>query len=151
MNEYLETKDPYTTCGMIVLDIDYFKYVNDTFGHLFGDQVLCALADLLRGLFDEDDIVMRFGGDEFIVFIPGPVSEVSLNAKMDRIRSELTAKSREKLGFPATISAGAVITRQGLPEVTELIKMADAALYQSKHGGKNRITIHLLDFETASK
>ena len=85
------------------------------------------------------------------MFIPGPVSEAALNNKMGRIQAKLTAKSQEKLGFPTTISAGAVITRQGLPEVTELIKMADAALYQSKHGGKNRITIHLLDFETASK
>ena len=69
INEYLRDKDPYKTCGMIVVDIDYFKYVNDTYGHLFGDQVLVALANLLKEIFKEKDIVMRFGGDEFAVLV----------------------------------------------------------------------------------
>ena len=149
--DYFENAEGHAPCTLIFIDFDDLKSINDAHGHMVGDSALRIVSEILRSNFRSTDIVGRFGGDEFIVFIPGPVSEAALNNKMGRIQAELTAKSQEKLGFPTTISAGAVITRQGLPEVTELIKMADAALYQSKHGGKNRITIHLLDFETASK
>ena len=149
--DYFENAEGHAPCTLIFIDLDDLKSINDVHGHMVGDSALRIVSEILRSNFRSTDIVGRFGGDEFIVFIPGPVSEAALKSKMGRIQAELTAKSQEKLGFPTTISAGAVITRQGLPEVTELIKMADAALYQSKHGGKNRITIHLLDFKAASK
>lgn len=149
--DYFENAEGHAPCTLIFIDLDDLKSINDVHGHMVGDSALRIVGEILRSNFRSTDIVGRFGGDEFIVFIPGPVSEDSLNAKMGRIRAELADKSREKLGFSTTISAGAVITRQGLPEVTELIKMADAALYQSKHGGKNRTTIRLLDFEAAAK
>ena len=69
INEYLSSKDPYASCGLMVIDLDYFKYANDTYGHLFGDQVLIAFARMLRLLFDEKDVLMRAGGDEFVVFL----------------------------------------------------------------------------------
>ena len=69
IGEYLKNKDPYATCGMIMIDVDYFKYANDTYGHLFGDEVLAAVARILRGMFDKKDVLMRAGGDEFVVFL----------------------------------------------------------------------------------
>ena len=69
INKYLNRKKPFDSCGMIVLDVDCFKLVNDNYGHLFGDKVLARLAMLLKEVFrDNDSILMRAGGDEFVIF-----------------------------------------------------------------------------------
>ena len=59
INEYLKNKDPYASCGLMLMDIDYFKYANDTYGHLFGDRVLIQVASLLQTMFDDDAVIMR--------------------------------------------------------------------------------------------
>ena len=69
IDRYLQAKDPYASCGMLVIDLDFFKNVNDCYGHLFGDKVLQEFARLLRTLFRSSDILVRFGGDEFVVFL----------------------------------------------------------------------------------
>lgn len=69
IDRYLQSKDPYASCGMLVIDLDFFKNVNDCYGHLFGDKVLQEFARLLRTLFRSSDILVRFGGDEFVVFL----------------------------------------------------------------------------------
>lgn len=70
INKYLNRKKPFDSCGMIVLDVDCFKLVNDNYGHLFGDKVLARLAMLLKEVFrDNDSILMRAGGDEFVIFV----------------------------------------------------------------------------------
>ena len=69
IDRYLQAKDPYASCGMLVIDLDFFKNVNDRYGHLFGDKVLQEFARLLRTLFRSSDILVRFGGDEFVVFL----------------------------------------------------------------------------------
>ena len=70
INKYLNRKKPFDSCGMIVLDVDCFKLVNDNYGHLFGDKVLVRLAMLLKEVFrDNDSILMRAGGDEFVIFV----------------------------------------------------------------------------------
>ena len=150
VNEYLETKDPYTTCGMIVLDIDYFKYVNDTFGHLFGDQVLCALADLLRGLFGEDDIVMRFGGDEFTVLIKD-IGHADLMQKGMELIEACRTLSFEGKDYTLTCSAGICFLPENESGYTfdELFGNADWALYRAKENGRNQYVFcdHLRRFE----
>ena len=67
IDRYLQAKDPYASCGMLVIDLDFFKNVNDCYGHLFGDKVLQEFARLLRTLFRSSDILVRFGGDEFVI------------------------------------------------------------------------------------
>lgn len=69
IDRYLQAKDPYASCGMLVIDLDFFKNVNDRYGHLFGDKVLQEFARMLRTLFRSSDILVRFGGDEFVVFL----------------------------------------------------------------------------------
>ena len=66
---YLEEKDPYASCGLLVIDVDFFKNVNDRYGHLFGDKVLREFARLLNTLFKREDVLARIGGDEFLVFM----------------------------------------------------------------------------------
>ena len=67
IQKYLLTKDPFASCGMMLIDIDYFKNVNDNYGHLFGDTVLIELARVLTMMCEEKDIVIRAGGDEFMI------------------------------------------------------------------------------------
>lgn len=69
IDQYLREKDPYASCGLLVIDVDFFKNVNDRYGHLFGDKVLQELAHLLQTLFSKKDILVRAGGDEFLVFL----------------------------------------------------------------------------------
>ena len=70
INRYLNSKNPFEACGMILLDIDYFKAVNDHYGHLFGDKIILSLTDLLKKLFsDKNSVLVRAGGDEFVIFI----------------------------------------------------------------------------------
>lgn len=143
--QYFENAGEHAPCTLIFIDVDGLKAINDTHGHLAGDEVLRAVGELLQSNFRSTDIVGRFGGDEFVVFAPGPVSEQVLAEKTTQIREQLAERTRQSLGFVATISAGAVIAEMGLPEVTDLIRRADTALYQSKRDGKNRLTVHRLD------
>lgn len=75
IDQYLREKDPYASCGLLVIDVDFFKNVNDRYGHLFGDKVLQELAHLLQTLFSKKDILVRAGGDEFLVFLKVYISE----------------------------------------------------------------------------
>lgn len=143
--EYFESAGEHAPCTLVFVDVDDLKTINDTHGHLAGDEVIRAVGNILQESFRSTDIVGRFGGDEFVVFAPGPVSEATLVEKTARIRELLAERTRQRLGFVATISVGAVISEMGLPEVTDLIRRADSALYQSKRSGKDRITVHRLD------
>ncbi|MEI3244921.1 MAG: GGDEF domain-containing protein [Lachnospiraceae bacterium] len=69
ISEYLAKKSPFSSCGMMVIDIDFFKNINDNYGHLFGDEVLTKFAAFLRTFFAEKDIFVRAGGDEFVVLL----------------------------------------------------------------------------------
>lgn len=69
ISEYLSEKDPYSSCGMMVIDMDYFKNINDNYGHLFGDEVLTRFSEFMRTFFRSKDILVRAGGDEFVVFL----------------------------------------------------------------------------------
>ena len=104
INEYLSTKDPYASCGLMVIDLDYFKYANDTYGHLFGDQVLVAFARLLTSMFEEKDILIRAGGDEFVVFLKDISHTALVKKSMQLINAarELTFKDK---GYSVTCSA----------------------------------------------
>ncbi|MDO4305337.1 MAG: GGDEF domain-containing protein [Eubacteriales bacterium] len=69
INDYLAAKTPYSSCGMMIVDLDYFKNVNDTYGHLFGDKVLFEFSRLLLSCFGNEDIIIMAGGDEFVIFL----------------------------------------------------------------------------------
>ncbi|HIW60275.1 MAG TPA: diguanylate cyclase [Candidatus Anaerobutyricum avicola] len=138
INEYLKEKDPYATCGMMVLDVDYFKQANDRYGHLFGDQVLVELAGLLVSMFDAKDIVMRAGGDEFVVFLKDISHSALVKKGMKLVEAvrELRFAERE---YSITCSVGICFLGENISGYTydQLFENADWALYRAKENGRN--------------
>lgn len=135
--------------AMLVIDIDNFKQVNDRKGHFVGDQVIQCIADKLRDTFRSTDILGRFGGDEFIVFIKNIYSEKIVFEKTAR----LCAAVREAydLGvdaFTVSLSIGIAFASDSAITYQQLFKRADQALYLAKSNGKNRFEVYDCALET---
>lgn len=127
------------TRGLLVfIDVDDFKEVNDTYGHACGDAVLRALGGAIAGSFRTSDIVMRAGGDEFVVFAPGLVEEDHVMASVKRLRERVAALVFvDKPDLSVTISLGCVVNDGSYPDFATLRARADDLLYQVKQGGKD--------------
>jgi diguanylate cyclase len=123
---------------LAILDVDRFKEINDRYGHPTGDDVLCAVADTLRGCCRAVDIVARYGGDEFLlVFSETDVRGAEIAAK--RIRRQLDALTFENApDLRCTVSVGAAEADQETTNVEAWIRRADAALYRAKDAGRDR-------------
>jgi diguanylate cyclase (GGDEF)-like protein len=128
-----------TATGLLILDIDHFKMVNDTHGHPAGDEVLRRVAERLRMVVRPGDAVGRYGGEEFIVILPACGEDVVPIA--DRIREKVQSEPIPfgKTHIPVTVSIGTTVSREGTHFVDTLIKVADSALYKAKRGGRNRV------------
>jgi diguanylate cyclase (GGDEF)-like protein len=133
-----------TPLSLVMVDIDHFKKVNDTFGHLEGDKVLCKIASLLKDSVRKKDIVARYGGEEFVLILPGAGLEESAMIA-ERIRRLVENTPMQIIGqaqINLTVSLGISnfpIHRPNSKE--ELVKMADQALYEAKEEGRNRVCI----------
>ncbi|MCF8026114.1 MAG: GGDEF domain-containing protein [Desulfobacteraceae bacterium] len=125
--------------SLVMMDLDNFKQVNDTYGHDAGDAVLAAFGALVRENCREGDFPARFGGEEFIAFLPHTPANDALNFA-DRLRKLLSQQDILENGRRITLSAGISELRAG-DSLDELIKRADNALYQAKHQGRNRCAI----------
>lgn len=138
INEYLKNKDPYATCGMMVIDVDYFKQANDRYGHLFGDQVLVELARLLTRMFDAKDVIMRPGGDEFVVFLKD-ISHATLVKKAMQLVKAVREIHFEGKDYAMTCSMGICFLKENVSGYTydQLFENADWALYRAKENGRN--------------
>ena len=129
----------------LMLDIDHFKKINDTYGHAAGDAVLRQLAELLRRSSRSEDLVFRYGGEEFAAVLTNANLRIALQIG-ERIRSlvEKADFQWEDQRIPVTLSVGAAISTGSEPDSLALIQSADAALYQAKENGRNRVmTINL--------
>lgn len=122
-----------------MLDIDHFKSINDTYGHPVGDQVIRGLAWLLKGRLRSSDLIGRYGGEEFMIALPGVDMERAM-AVIDRIRKAFSALPHAHAGgaLYATFSAG-IASYPGIDTAVELTEAADEALLQAKRLGRNRI------------
>jgi len=122
-----------------IFDIDHFKKINDTYGHLVGDEVLCGFARLLESNLRQYDFLGRFGGEEFVVIAPG-IRENDVNTLYERLRAAVADNPiPTKAGnVSITVSIGATIWR-GKEKMDELLAATDSALYQAKRGGRNRV------------
>jgi diguanylate cyclase (GGDEF)-like protein len=126
--------------ALLMLDIDYFKQVNDTYGHLLGDKVLCTIARLLVDSVRPGDLVGRFGGEEFIILLPFASSEEALR-RAQAIQRLLAQRefSSGKAAFRVTVSIGIGCYPQDGGKADELVAAADRAMYRVKEGGRNGI------------
>jgi len=134
-----------TPLSLMIVDIDYFKKVNDTYGHTEGDKVLCKIASLLKNSVRKDDTVARYGGEEFVLVLPGAKLEVtSVIAERIRRLVETTLFEVGQTQIHLTISLGiSNLPSHRARSKEELIKMADQALYHAKRGGRNRVCIFM--------
>lgn len=121
-------------CAMLMIDLDDFKYINDNYGHAIGDEVIRNVASLLQRIFDADDLIGRFGGDEFVVFMQN-VSTETVRRKVEQFRRILSNEQDD--AFVLTCSIGVLILDQAEISLDALFKKVDAAMYKIKHNGKN--------------
>ena len=126
--------------SVAMLDIDFFKKVNDTYGHAAGDNVIRALANLLRQRLRRIDSLGRYGGEEFLVVLPDCPAEQALRV-LDEIRQRFAELKFIAGGteFSVTLSAGIASTEADSSSAGELLEKADQALYAAKNGGRNQV------------
>ncbi|MBI4401018.1 MAG: diguanylate cyclase [Nitrospirae bacterium] len=128
--------------SLLILDLDHFKRVNDTFGHLVGDLVLKTVAATLHRILKESDVLARYGGEEFIVVLPRTDTGAAV-VVAERLRVAIADLSFGKLAPAApdhvTISVGVATYPTHASTVSDLIRSADQALYQAKTSGRNRV------------
>lgn len=126
--------------SLLMIDIDHFKKVNDTYGHPVGDYVLKALAEICKSILRDVDIVVRFGGEEFIVILPSTnISGALLTAERIRFAVEKYEFVYEDISLKATVSIGATSYDNDDWTDKDLIKAADIALYEAKKNGRNQV------------
>jgi diguanylate cyclase (GGDEF)-like protein len=126
--------------GLLLLDVDHFKRVNDVYGHPAGDAVLCQLAKLLQAGVRVTDVAARFGGEEFAVLLPelsGPLEAVMA---AEKIRTAIESATFPQVG-KLTVSVGVSLASPDDADVSPLIDRADAALYDAKRGGRNAVVL----------
>ena len=136
-----------TPLSAVVIDIDQFKRVNDVFGHLYGDEVLRRVGGLLpTALRVKDDLVARFGGEEFVILLPNTKSEMAMIVAervcrlVEMVGTPVSGQGSEKPAMLITVSCGvSTYVPDGRLSRERLLKMADRALYQAKANGRNRV------------
>ena len=122
---------------LLSIDLDYFKLINDRYGHAVGDQVLAHVATVIKGALRESDCVARFGGEEFVVLMPDMPAHNALGVA-ERIRALLHEPSRLP---PCTVSIGVACQASVVEGLEQLLSRADAALYLAKERGRDRIEL----------
>lgn len=123
----------------VLIDLDLFKSVNDTYGHVFGDKVLKQFADTVKKNLGENDLIARFGGEEFMILF-GTDNEEEIITTMDTISKEYAIFSEKEKGKEFTFSAGAAIYGKN-SSITDIFTTADKRLYKAKAAGRNMIVM----------
>lgn len=140
--EFANFKRYNTPLCCILLDIDHFKSINDSYGHDIGDLVLKNLAETISSLLREGDIFARYGGEEFMVLLPNTELNSAFHiAQRLRERIAETKIRLDEEDITYTISLGVTKTEDRDVSIEEIIKRSDQALYKSKSDGRNRVTI----------
>jgi diguanylate cyclase (GGDEF)-like protein len=123
---------------LAVADIDHFKKINDRFGHVYGDEVLILIANILRAAFRAQDRIFRFGGEEFVVLLRS-VTQDSARRALERFREKVEAHDFPQLG-KVSVSIGYVVITNDSP--VEILGHADQALYYAKEHGRNQVAFY---------
>lgn len=132
--------------SVLLLDLDFFKRINDTHGHLVGDRVLIAVAAVLRLGLRQNDVVSRFGGEEFLLILDGMSCNSAKNVA-ERCRQQIAAcvvldDSGQRVPLSASFGVACVVTGNHPIAVDDVLRQADQALYQAKENGRNQVVGH---------
>ena len=141
-----------TPLGVVMMDLDHFKDFNDTFGHAAGDALLSALANVITTGIRAEDIACRYGGEEFLLIMPGASLETT-RERAENLRQavkNLQVKYQDQLLKSTTISLGVAIFPDHGLTAEEVIAAADAALYRAKQAGRDRVEIARLNSPAAA-
>ncbi len=141
--EFNRTKRHPSDFSLAILDIDFFKKVNDTYGHQYGDYVLKTVASLMKQAFRKTDLLYRYGGEELIMIMPETNIEGGV-IPVQRLRRMIEDYDFDYNGIKSkvTVSIGLTMNYQGFNSPAEILKSADEALYKAKESGRNRVVLH---------
>ncbi len=145
---FTEAKKKGTDLSCLMVDIDFFKSVNDNYGHSTGDQVIKAVADALKTATREMDLIGRYGGEEFVVVFPNLNLEKAAQIA-ERIRKFIEEKPCSGISITISLGASSIESNAGKP--SELIDQADKALYTAKESGRNRVVTWGKEFSTVTE
>jgi diguanylate cyclase (GGDEF)-like protein len=129
------------TVGLMLADLDHFKQINDTYGHLAGDKVLQAVAAKLKSALRSYDTIGRYGGEEFLVVSPGCDEETILR-RAEHLRASIASEPviTPEGNISVSLSLGAAVSAGATPQ-DQFLKSADEALYRAKRSGRNRVEL----------
>jgi diguanylate cyclase (GGDEF)-like protein len=132
----------HSTTGLLMLDLDHFKRVNDTYGHLTGDVVLKEVTRRMSQAVRSYDMVARYGGEEFLIVLPG-CNKDQIQECAERVRSAIASAPImvHNSEIPVAVSIGATVAIGGVTTETDVVAAADAALYEAKNSGRNRVVL----------
>lgn len=128
-----------TSFSVLAIDIDFFKHVNDTFGHDVGDIVLQKLAQHMRDVSRADDVICRIGGEEFLMLLPSTNAQIAAQVA-ERLRALVESSAFDAAG-KITISLGVANWPDSSNEIVTVLKAADEMLYKAKKSGRNRVEV----------
>ena len=138
----MEVANTQKPVSVMIFDIDHFKRVNDNYGHASGDQVLKTVAQRVSGSIRDFDLLARYGGEEFVVIMPSTPADISLMVA-ERLCGMIANNPFEASGSESpldiTVSIGVATTTDPMVTADELLRRADAALYEAKNGGRNQV------------
>lgn len=139
--EFIMSKRYNSPLSCLMIDIDYFKKINDEFGHRIGDIVLKQVAMLIKNCIRQADTIARWGGEEFIILLPNTKKE-NTQGITSRILESVSVHKFPEIGRPITVSIGAAgIPNPEIDNPEKLINISDLALYQAKAKGRNRVEV----------
>jgi len=142
VDEYFSQMGEESAAALLIIDMDHFKQINDTLGHLAGDAILTDTAAVIRRFFKGDALCGRVGGDEFMVFVKDVMDVSSLLLQAEFLRQEIAKTTSERnITIAIQASVGIAVSTAGLRDYASMFAAADEALYRAKKEGRNRICV----------